>query len=78
MVGNVEAIDAAISAIKNNGMVLKVMEGLQDYWSFKIKFSEDKKRACLGQPHLIKIWKRNLSSISRMLGVTKFHVHLNF
>ena len=30
------------------------MEGLQDYLSCKIKFLKDKKRAWLGQPHLIK------------------------
>ena len=54
MVGNVEAIDDAITALKNNGLELKVMEGLQDYLSCKIKFSNDKKSAWLGQPHLIK------------------------
>ena len=29
------------------------MEGLQDYLSCKIKFSDKKKHAWLGQPHLI-------------------------
>ena len=50
MVGIINAIDNAIAAIKNNGLVLKVMEGLQDYLSCKIKFSADKKRAWLRQP----------------------------
>ena len=43
------AIDDSISALKNNMLILKVMEGLQDYLSCKIKFSKDKKRAWLGQ-----------------------------
>ena len=54
MVGNVDPIDDAIAALKNNGLVLEVMQRLQNYLSFEIKFSEDKKRAWLGQPHLIK------------------------
>ena len=45
MVGNVDAIDDAITALKNNGLVLKVVEGLQDCLSCKMKFSLDKKRA---------------------------------
>ena len=36
MVHDVEAIDNVISAIKNNVLVLKVMEGLHDYLSCKI------------------------------------------
>ena len=45
MVGDVKVIDNAIIALKNYGLVLKVMEGLQDYLSCEIKFSRDKKRA---------------------------------
>ena len=30
MVQDIAAIDDAISALKNNGMVLKIMDGLQD------------------------------------------------
>ena len=54
MVGDIAAINNATSALKNNWLVLKIIEGLQDNLSCKIKFSSDKKRACLGQPHLIK------------------------
>ena len=53
MVGNVKATEDAITTLKNNELVLKVMQRLQDYLSCK-KISEDKKRAWLGQPHLIK------------------------
>ena len=37
-----------------NGLVLKIVEVLQEYLSCKIEFSAGKKRALLGQPHLIK------------------------
>ena len=48
------AIDDATEILKSNGLILKFVEGLQDYLSCKIKFSRDKRRAWLGQPHLIK------------------------
>ena len=54
MIGDKAAIDDAIMALENKGLVLKVVEGLQDYLSCEIKISENKKRAWLGQPHLIK------------------------
>ena len=54
VVRNIEAIDDAKSAFKSNWVVCKVMEGLQDYLYCETKFSEDKKRAWLGQSHLIK------------------------
>ena len=54
MAGNTEAIDDAITVLKKKGLVLKAVEVLQHYLSCKIKFSMDKKRAWLRQPHLIK------------------------
>ena len=54
MVGNIAAIDDAIEELKSKGLSLKIMEGLQDYLSCKIEFSNDRKCAWLGQPHLIK------------------------
>ena len=59
IVENVKAIDDAILDLKNNGLVFKVMEGLQDYLSCEIIFSEDKKRAWLRQPHLIENMEKN-------------------
>ena len=38
------AIDDAIEALKSKGLVLKIVEGLQDYLSCKVKFSDDEKR----------------------------------
>ena len=54
MIGDMATIDDAIEALKSKGLVLKIVEGLQEYLSCKVKFSEDKKRAWLGQPHLMK------------------------
>ena len=43
MEGNMAAINGAIEALKNKGLVLKIVNGLQDSLSCKIKFSKDKK-----------------------------------
>ena len=45
MIGDIATINDAIEALKSKGLVLKIMEGMQDYLSCKIKFSKDKKRA---------------------------------
>ena len=63
MIGNSATIDDAILALKNKGLVLKIMEGLQDYLSYKIKISDDKKHAWLGQPHLIKNLKSKFGKL---------------
>ena len=60
MVGDVETIDEAISALKENGLVLKIIEALLDYLSCEVKFSKDRKRAWLGQSHHIKNLVKNL------------------
>ena len=54
MVGDIAAIDNAIEVLKSKGLVLKIVDVLQDYLSFEIKISDNKKRIWLGQPHLIK------------------------
>ena len=43
MIGDKVAIDHTNAALKSNWLVLNIMEGLQDYLSYKIAFSEDKK-----------------------------------
>ena len=78
IVGDVKAIDNTITALKNNGLILKVVEGLQDYLSCEIKFSEDKKRAWLGQPYLIKNMEKKFGEFiqdvwsHKTTGMTKF------
>ena len=63
---------------KSKGLVLKIMEGLQDYLSCKIKISHDKKHAWLGQPHLIKNLESKFSKLVSKVeshktpGTTKF------
>ena len=54
IVGDIKTIDGTITALKENRLVLNIMEGLQNYLSWEIKFSTDKKGAWLGQSHLIK------------------------
>ena len=44
IVGDMVAIDDAIAALNSNGLVLKIMEGLQDYLSCKIKSERIKGR----------------------------------
>ena len=61
MLGNIEAIDDATAAIKENRLVLKILEGLQNCLSCETKFSMDRKRAQLGQPHCIKTWLKCLA-----------------
>ena len=39
MIGDKAAIDDAMLALKSKWLVLKVVEGLQDYLSYKIKIS---------------------------------------
>ena len=38
MTGDMAAIDNVIEALKNKGLVLKIVEGLQDYLSCNINF----------------------------------------
>ena len=47
IIRNVATIDNMIETLKNKGLVLKIVEGLQDYFSCEIKFSDDKNRAWL-------------------------------
>ena len=49
MIGNPEAIDDAIKQLTKEGLVLKVINKMQDYLSSEIRFSEDKKWAWIGQ-----------------------------
>ena len=62
MVGYPQAIDGANKAFRNHGLVLKVIEGLQNYLSSKVKFSSDKKEslvrlAPLNQSFREEIWQ---------------------
>ena len=48
MVGDIAIINDAIEALKNKVLVLKMVEGLQDYLYCKIKIYNNKKHAWLG------------------------------
>ena len=60
MIGDVEAIDEAKTALKENGLVLNVVGGLQD--SSEVLLSKDKNRALLGQPQLIENLGKKLNA----------------
>ena len=45
MIGDADDIDEAITSLKENGLVLKDIEGLQDYLSCEVKISMNKMRA---------------------------------
>ena len=46
VVRNPKAIDEAIESLWETDLVLKVVEGLQDYLSWKVRFSSNNNRAC--------------------------------
>ena len=52
LIGNSKAIDRTIVELKEKGLVLKIEDDFHDYLSCEIVFSEDRKKAWLGQPHL--------------------------
>ena len=59
MAQNLESIDEAIATLKENGLVPKVVQGLQNYLSWKIRFSRHKKYVWLRIPHLIESMVKN-------------------
>ena len=52
IVGNPEAMDEAVKLLQENRLVIKAIDGLQNYLSCKEKFSQNKKRAWLAQHNL--------------------------
>ena len=77
MVGNVKAIDDIITVLKENGLVLKIMEGLQDYYSCKIIFNGQKEGLGRSAPSYQNMAK-NLVVMLKIFAVTKLQVCLNF
>jgi hypothetical protein len=53
-VGHEEAINDTIAQMKTKGFGVKVEDNLSDYLSCNIAFNDQKTKAWLGQPHLIK------------------------
>ena len=53
LVGHPEAIKHVIYELRENDLILKIDDDLTGYLSCKIKFSDNRKSAWLGQPHLI-------------------------
>ena len=51
--GHPEAIDGSHRFLKQDEFILKVEDNLMDYLSCEIVFSTKRKKAWLGQPHLL-------------------------
>jgi len=52
-VGHKPALKSFVEDLKQQGLTMKVSDKLTDYLSCSIKFSNDRKQAWIGQPHLI-------------------------
>ncbi len=52
-IGHQNALNTFVEDLKTQGLMVKVSDKLMDYLSCSIKFLKDKKRAWIGQPHLI-------------------------
>ena len=70
------AIDRTIVELKKKGLVLKIEDDFHDYLSCEIVFSEDRKKAWLGQPHLTQKLEKNLEMKLRNSRNTKLLEHL--
>ena len=53
IIGHPKAVEETISLMRKHNLVLKVEDELTDYLSCEIVMSDDRKKAWLGQPHLI-------------------------
>ena len=56
LIGNPDVMEEAIELFQQNGLILKVEEDLHD--GHEIKFSDDKKKAWIGQPYLMKCLRK--------------------
>ena len=63
MIVNMATKDKTIVVLKNIGLVLKIVERLLDYLSCEVNLSEHKKRAWLGQPHIIMNTKKKFGEL---------------
>ena len=68
-IGDIATIDDAIEALKNKGLILKIMEGLQDYPSCKIKFSNKRSMENKFGGLVNEVQSHKNSSISKFLGL---------
>lgn len=53
-VGDKAALEKFFEELKAKNLELKVADDMEDYLSCQVLFSEDKKKAWLGQPHMVK------------------------
>ena len=75
LVGHPPAIDDAIRQMREHDLILKIEDTLHDYLSCEIKFSSDRSKAWLGQPHLISNLENTFGTGSQALEATLLQVH---
>lgn len=63
VIGDKEAVVAAISDLEKKGLVLKITESLKDYLGCEITFDKDGKTAWIRQPHQIKKLRDNFGDM---------------
>ncbi len=63
-VGNKPALRQFFDQLREKSLELKVTEDMEDYLSCQVLFSKDKKKAWLGQPHMV---KKILSSFGKLV-----------
>ena len=78
MVGNIAMINDAIEALRSKGLIQKIVEGLQYYLSCKIKFSNNKNHAWLGQHHLTKNLENKVGGLVNHILSHKNHSNPKF
>jgi hypothetical protein len=61
--GHNAAINESIEEIKKCGFTLKIENEMTDYLSCNIIYSKDKRKAWLGQPHLIRSLEKKFEEI---------------
>ena len=71
VLGNKDAMKEIEEGVKQQGMSVTVENSLDDYLSCNIIFSQDKKRAWIGQPHLIKKMEKKFGKLVEQLTDTK-------
>ncbi len=65
LVGHPKVIDATIEELRKEGSTLTVEDEFNDYYYCIIKFSKDRKKALLLQPHVVSNVEKNFGEESK-------------
>jgi histone deacetylase 1/2 len=67
IIGDEKAVQETITQLQKHGLIPKIEDNLNNYLSCEIVVSEDRKRAWLGQPHLISNLEKKFGEETQML-----------